>query len=97
MAVFTDDDIQQIRAIVRQETDDMRRDTSDLKGDTSNLKKDMTDIKQALTRNNILMEDLDNNVRILAEVVSRRLKLKDQVKDHSIQIDPLEADGKMTK
>ena len=83
MAKFTDDNIKQIRMIVREETDDMRR-------DIQYIKKDITQI-------NISLDNLDNKLSIFMEAASQQLNLDLRVKNHESRIGLLETNNKLTK
>ncbi len=90
MARFTDDNVRQIRTIVREETADMRL-------DIAAMKRDISKIHQDLDRVIALAEALYKEVTILAKAVSEVLKFKSQITDNTERLDQLETNGRLTK
>jgi hypothetical protein len=104
VVVLTDNNLQQIRDIVHEETDDMRHDLTILKQDVSILKQgvtllkhDVTYLKGEVTRTGVLMEDLGDQFRVVMEMLSTNLTVKKQVDEHEPRIVYLETDNKLTK
>ncbi len=97
MSVLTDDNLQQIRSIVREETDDMRQDISVLKTNVTRLQTDVSKMQSEITRTFVLMQTQSEELKVVTELLSTNLDVKSHVINHDKRLTNLEIDNKHTK
>jgi hypothetical protein len=59
------------------------------------VREETADIRDEQLRRGVLLEDLDDNVKKLAESVSKELKLKNKVNDHDKRVTALETKNRL--
>ena len=94
MPDFSDNNLHQIRTIVREEAG----------GQFSSITQKFSDVNQKLSHLNkevskyaVLFEDANSNFKKALESLSSNNKMKNSVDDHDARITQLETDGKLAK